>query len=108
MNTQNYEIRTAEEIAALKRGWKADPCWDIEDTEGFEAHRDELTAYHLECRAQWDKAREDSYLETAAKAGCPGNKQLGEYIEYLESRIARLGKEIKKLKYGDDWNDIDL
>ena len=40
--------KTANEIAELKRGWSADPCWDIEDTEGFEAHRDELKTFRLE------------------------------------------------------------
>lgn len=33
------------EIAALKSSWYADGGWDLEDSEGFEAHRDELLAY---------------------------------------------------------------
>jgi hypothetical protein len=40
-------------LEALQNNWKADPNWDIEKTEGFEAYRDELSAwrktYELEC-----------------------------------------------------------
>ena len=39
--------RTAFEIAVLKGEWLADPCWGIEETEGFEAHRHELEAFAL-------------------------------------------------------------
>jgi hypothetical protein len=34
-----------EEIERLKRSWRNDPHWDIEDAEGFEDHRDELLAF---------------------------------------------------------------
>lgn len=34
--------RTVEEIDALKLSWLKDPCWDIEQTEGFEEHEEEL------------------------------------------------------------------
>lgn len=30
--------KTAEEVEALKRNWLYDPCWDIEDTPGFEEY----------------------------------------------------------------------
>jgi len=30
---------TPEQIQKLKDNWSQDPCWDIEDTEGFEAHK---------------------------------------------------------------------
>lgn len=102
MPNHNQEIRTAEEIADLKRGWRCDPCWDIETTEGFEAHREELTAYRLQIEAQWKKRDEDRYLEVAAKLGCAGNKQLGEYIENLENTLRRLSREIENIKYGDE------
>lgn len=45
--------KTPEEIESLKRSWFSDPCWDIEETEGFEAHRDELLEYHRECDVLW-------------------------------------------------------
>jgi hypothetical protein len=40
------ETKIPDEIQALKDGWVKDPCWDIEDTEGFEAHHDELLEFH--------------------------------------------------------------
>lgn len=52
--------------------WKQDPCWDIEDTEGFEAHYDELKAFSLEMRAIWKReydqreAKERKALEEEA------------------------------------------
>lgn len=40
--------KTEAEIEDLKRQWKADGTWDIEDTEGFEAHKTELYIWRLE------------------------------------------------------------
>ena len=51
--------KTREEIEKLKQSWLNDPCWDIEDTEGFEEHRDELLAYHEEAKKQWEIASEE-------------------------------------------------
>jgi len=39
---------TREQIEKLKASWAADPCWDIEDTDGFEEYRDELAAFAAE------------------------------------------------------------
>ena len=49
--------KTRTEIEDLKRGWLKDPCWDIEETEGFEAHREELELFHATMRAKWKKER---------------------------------------------------
>lgn len=43
-----------EELRLLKLDWKRDPCWDIEETEGFEAHRDELLAFRKKQEQKWD------------------------------------------------------
>jgi hypothetical protein len=47
--------KTPEEIQALKESWRHDPAWDIEDTEGFEAHHDELLAYRKEVEAEVER-----------------------------------------------------
>lgn len=52
-----------EQIEELKRQWLSDPSWDIEDTDGFEAHRQELYVFRLETE----------------------NKQLREQVEKLNS-----------------------
>jgi len=51
--------RTPEEIEKLKKDWLADPIWDIEDSEGFEAHRGELLAFHKEQDAKWEAKKEE-------------------------------------------------
>jgi hypothetical protein len=40
-------IKSPADVEELKRQWLADGCWDIECTEGFEAHRAELIEWRL-------------------------------------------------------------
>lgn len=42
-------MKTTKQIQSLKENWLNDPCWDIEETEGFEDHKDELKEYRLKC-----------------------------------------------------------
>lgn len=53
------EKRTPQEIEQLKKNWLANPEWDIEDTEGFETHREELLAFRNEKRAEWEAKQEE-------------------------------------------------
>jgi hypothetical protein len=55
MAEKTEALKTSEQVEALKRNWLNDPVWDIEDTPGFEAHRDELAAFHQQMRAEWGK-----------------------------------------------------
>jgi len=41
-------LKTNEQIEALKANWSKDPCWDIEDTEGFEGYREELINWRVQ------------------------------------------------------------
>lgn len=50
MNTKSIQ-----EIEQLKADWRRDPCWDIEETEGFEAHRDELLQYRQQYNAECEQ-----------------------------------------------------
>lgn len=86
MNTA--EQRTRAEIDGLKANWKADPCWDIEDTETFEAHREELVAFHEQMRGQWAAEMRAKLEAKAVELGIPGNTTLAAYILRLEKRIA--------------------
>ena len=69
---------TRQDIENLKEGWLKDPCWDIEETEGFKAHREELAAFHEEQRAIWkveaDKEKQDIRIKAALKK-CPLKSQ---------------------------------
>ena len=56
-------IREANEIEALKRSWHRDPHWDIEDTEGFKEHRDELKAYSETCKAEWKQHEKEAHTK---------------------------------------------
>jgi hypothetical protein len=46
--------KTTEEIERLKASWGKDPAWDIEDTEGFEEHHDELLAFRKKKDEEWE------------------------------------------------------
>lgn len=51
------------ELAALKAIWLEDPYWIIEDTNGFEAHRDELRKFRLEAHAKLDQDKQAKLIE---------------------------------------------
>lgn len=86
--------RTTEELEELKRQWRNDPCWDIEDSDGFEAHKEELMIW----RKAYEKTQEIAELmrvsEKAHNLGIPFAQEAVKYIEMLEYRIARLEKLI--------------
>ncbi|MGA7949200.1 MAG: hypothetical protein WCA45_03450, partial [Thiobacillaceae bacterium] len=52
------EKRTPAELAALKAKWLEDPYWVIENTEGFEAHRDELRQYRHDAHAKQEQDKQ--------------------------------------------------
>jgi hypothetical protein len=87
-------LRSDAEIEKLKRDWFADPCWDIEHTDGFEAHREELVAFRQRSEAEWERnaaareaRRQEQLRALAEKLGCPGNILLAEYVTRLEERL---------------------
>jgi hypothetical protein len=79
---------TRTDINELKAQWEADSCWDIEDTEGFEGHREELTAFRIAKETEWEQLRRESVRSKAKTLKC--SLELALYIEYLESRIDAL------------------
>lgn len=83
-------MATAEQIRNIKAVWLNDPTWDIEDTEGFEDHREELLAYRLETEARWESEHKEQLVKKAEEIGCPGNLKLAEYVMGLERRIAAI------------------
>ena len=50
--------KTPEQIEQLKAQWCADPCWDLEDTTGFEPHRAGLKIFADKKRAEWNRENE--------------------------------------------------
>lgn len=90
---------TQEAIERLKQEWAADPCWDIEDTEGFEAVREALAKFHEE----WTRKREEAKIQrlyaTAERLGMPGNLTLAEQWDRLERRLHEMEMRITGIEY---------
>jgi hypothetical protein len=88
-----YTVRSLDEIIALKNDWKGDPCWDIEDTPGFEVWHDDLASWR---RNYEDGLRHRESLRVGMKTAELGiNATLLRYIESLERRIAQLEAKAK-------------
>mgnify|MGYP000499881927 CR=1 FL=1 len=105
-------MKTRAEIDKLILDWREDPCWELEDTEGFEDHRTELLGVRMECEAKWKARAEREHAEARAKllqpfwtalpqdirtiAGMPGTDAnlvalaLAEMLMPLQKQIDRL------------------
>jgi len=59
--------KTRAEVDELILSWREDPAWEIEETEGFEEHKDELLAVRLKCEAEWKAKAQREHAEARAK-----------------------------------------
>lgn len=91
-------MKTTEEIQELKIAWRNDPIWDIEDTEGFEEHYDELLTYRKRVEQKREDQRNRELALKAEKIGTPGNVTLAKYIDYMEWRIKQLEEVVREIK----------
>ena len=98
MTTTKPQIRTQEEIQDLKRQWRNGPIWDIYETEGFEAHREELEIYQTSVEKEWEEARKKRFDEYAESMGLQDNHKLARYIKRLENDVSHLEKRLEKLE----------
>lgn len=62
-------MKTREEVENLKWSWLLDPSWDLEDTEGFDGYREELSAFRKEQEQKWEAERHGRKVERANKVG---------------------------------------
>lgn len=83
-------MKSRKDVEKLKSQWKDDPCWDIEDTEGFEDYYDELIAYRQTQEKKWARLEHLRLCDLAIKYGIPGKLEVAAYIESLEDQIERL------------------
>jgi hypothetical protein len=83
-------MATIEDIEALKGKWISDPCWTLEETEGFEEHRAELCSFRMETEKHWQLEHQTRMAKKAEELGVPGNARLAEYLDGLEQRIMKL------------------
>lgn len=87
-NDIEQEPATKNDVKNLKAHWVTDPCWDIEETEGFEKYYTELHAFRIEMESRWANENNARLLAKAQELGC--SPQLAEYINRLEERIEKL------------------
>jgi len=92
---KKYPERTREEINDLKAHWISDPCWDIDEAKGFEAHWEELKFFKMSMERRWKKKYHEKLLQKAAELGVPGNTQLAEKIISIEKDIHRIAQAKK-------------
>lgn len=93
---QKKDMKTEEELNELKSAWLFDPIWDIEDTEGFEDHTEELKAFRIKRREEQDAAENARIADRCAFLGI--GPELLEYIEGLKYQIERLAEAISRMK----------
>ncbi len=87
-------MKTQNEIEALKRNWKSDPIWDIEETEGFEGHREELREFRLIQEQEMQATRFNRLLLKSEGLGVRGNIKLADCVEQLEHRLKSLEERV--------------
>jgi len=89
-------MKTREEIENLKINWLEDPCYDLEDVEGFEDVREELLAFRQAKEQAW---REGEQHRVNAKAeALKVSVDLVYYIEDLEYRLKQLGLIVERMR----------
>lgn len=94
---------TREQVEALKANWRGDPCWDIEDTEGFEAYRDELAAFSMEQHQIWsaefDRMRSKERAAAVEKFNKTDEIDRYEVLCRAIDRIEELEAKVSALEY---------
>lgn len=83
-------MKSREEVQRLKSQWIDDPCWDLEDTPGYEEYYEELLACRQNQERKWALLEDIRLRDLAIKYGIPGKTKLAAYIESLEDQIERL------------------
>lgn len=93
-------MKTQEEIESLKESWKYDPIWDIEETEGFEDHKEELSSFRKECQEIWNERFEADLKKYCEIKGFdyPHQSKLAINFRRMEESIDKLNEELYKIK----------
>lgn len=75
-----------------------DPCWNIEETDGFDDHYDELFSFRKEMEEKWENNRRDRLEQLAVGLGLTDNMKLVAYLEMLNVRIIELEIKLNELR----------
>lgn len=90
-------MKTQEEIQSLKLDWFNDPCWNLEETEGFEEYREELKEYRLRCEHKWEDGYRKRIEKRAQELNC--SIELIGYIERLEWQLKDMEQKLDRLYF---------
>lgn len=93
-----YEKRSDEEVKELMRQWETDPNWDIEETEGFEAHYIQLRMFRKETEERWEKEYKEREEAEARSWGLSDHPALYRKMKSMHDTILRLQNEVDRLK----------
>lgn len=91
-------MATQDEIEKLKKNWLADPCWDIEDEDGFGEHREELLMFRKETEVKWQLEEEERIAHRARVVEIdtditkPGAAQSIRTYEEIETGVRNIEK----------------
>lgn len=102
-------MKTRRDIEQLKAGWLHDPIWDLEDTEGSEAHRDELQDFRRATEARWKAAQQEREAALDAEAERLGVRGLLRLLRQMEAQQQRQHEAIALLTEGrahDAWRAL--
>jgi hypothetical protein len=81
--------KSREQVEELKSKWLADPCWDIENTAGFDAWYHELLAYRLDLEVASLRLRNATLQAVHAKADTAKRPRLFEFVNGSEIDVDR-------------------
>lgn len=84
---------TELEIYELKCEWMDDPHWDLEETEGFEDHYEELLAFRKQCEAFWAQAAQVGVFTKMRELNC--SYETAEYVIDLEQRLISFAQRVE-------------
>ncbi len=102
-------MKTRRDIEQLKAGWLRDPLWDLEETEGFEVHQDELRQFRLTMEARWRAAADKGERAIDAEAERIGVHGLLRLLREAEAQQGRHRDAILHLAEGrahDGWRAL--
>ena len=92
-------MKRRSEVEELKRQWLEDPCWDIEETEGFEEYKEELLRFRLYQEKAWNEEENREEIEKMNKAKKLGLKGLYDIILRQEEEINTLKQNLDRLEW---------
>ena len=114
--TLRNTTKTWADVRSLMWQWAADPTWDLEDTEGFEAYRQELLKFRREKETFWNEERAmeariaERNLLTAM--GSPANsfsKYEAVAVEVFSTLVRRMqGEDAQRMYARASWKAAEV